>query len=312
MDSIVFLVLRRMRAPLLTVIVVYALAVAGLVLIPGETPAGETWRMSFFDALYFVGYTSTTIGFGELPHPFSAAQRLWVVLCMYATVIAWLYSIGAMIALLQDKALQRVIAERRFGRRVRRIGERFYLVCGYGQTGSGLVRALTDADERAVVLDSSTERIDLLKLEPLREFVPALHADVRHPNNLVLAGLRNPRCAGVLALTSSNEVNLKVAIAAKLMHPGATVICRSDSHDAAANMASFGTDHIYDPFDSFARYLGRAIRSPCLTALDDWLNRLQPLLLPEPVFPPSSWPSSVWRRSSSRWNLNAPAHRQDR
>jgi Trk K+ transport system NAD-binding subunit len=287
LDSVVFLVLRRMRAPLLTLIVLYTIAIAGLVLIPGRNPDGSSWHLSFFHAFYFVSYMSTTIGFGELPRAFSDAQRLWVTLCIYATVIGWLYSVGSMIALLQDKALRRAIEERRFAHHVRRVKEDFYLICGYGQTGSGLVRALTDRNQRAVVLDSNPERIDLLKLEPLLEFVPALWADVRRPDNLLLAGLRSPHCAGVLALTSSNEVNLKVALAAKLMHPDAKVICRADSHDVEANMASFGTDHIYDPFDIFARYLATAIESPCLTSLQDWLGQLRGSMLPEPVYPPA-------------------------
>jgi Trk K+ transport system NAD-binding subunit len=286
-DSIIFLVLRRMRAPLLTLIVVYSIAIAGLVLIPGRTADGETWHLSFFHAFYFVSYMSTTIGFGELPQEFSDAQRLWVTVTIYSTVTGWIYSVGSMIALLQDKALRRAIEERRFAHHVRNIREPFYLVCGYGQTGSGLVRALTDRNQRAVVLDNNPERIDLLKLEPLLEFVPALRADVRRPDNLLLAGLRRPYCAGVLALTSSNEVNLKVALAAKLMHRRAKVICRADSHDIEANMASFGTDHIYDPFDIFARYLRTAIDSPCLTSLQDWLGQLRGAMMPEPVYPPA-------------------------
>jgi voltage-gated potassium channel len=287
MDSIFFLVFRRMRAPLLALVVTYAVAILGMVSIPGIDADGNRWHMDIFHAFYFVSFMATTIGFGEIPLEFSGAQRIWVTFCVYATVIVWLYSIGSLIALLQDKTLQRAIEERRFAGRVAAIRERFYLVCGYGQTGSGLVRALTDRGQRAVVLDNNPERVDLLKLENLREFVPTLRADVGRPNNLLLAGLRNPHCAGVLALTSSNEVNLKVSLAAKLMQPGATVICRADSHDVEANMASFGTDHIYDPFDIFALYLATALQAPCLTLLYDWLGGMHGSELTEPIYPPT-------------------------
>ncbi len=280
-----------MRAPLLALLVTYSIAMAGLVVIPGLDDAGDVVHLSFFDAFYFVSYTATTIGYGEIPFPLTGAQRIWVNFCVYATVIVWLYSIGSLIALLQDKALQRAMQERRFGRRVRQVREPFYLVCGYGQTGSGLVRALTDRGQRAVVLDNSQERVNLLKLENLREYVPALRADVRRPDNLLLGGLRLSNCRGVLALTSDNEVNLRVALAAKLMHPGATVICRADSHEIEANMASFGTDHIYDPFDTFALYFATALQAPCLTLLSDWLGELRGSALPEPASPP---PHGLW------------------
>jgi voltage-gated potassium channel len=287
MENIVFLIFRRMRAPLLTLIATYCVALLGLVLIPGVDAEGNPWQMDLFHAFYFVSYMSTTIGFGEIPYAFTDAQRLWVTVCIYATVVVWLYSIGSLIALLQDPALRGAMAERRFRRRVRRINEPFYLVCGYGQTGNGLVRAMTDRGQRAVVIDASSDRVNLLRLENLREFVPALCADARLPRNLLLGGLRARHCAGVLALTSSNEVNLKIAIAAKLLHAKATVVCRADSHDIEKNMDSFGTDYIYDPFDIFALYLAAALHAPGLTLLHDWLGGLRGDPVSEPVRPPS-------------------------
>jgi voltage-gated potassium channel len=87
-------------------------------------------------------------------------------------------------------------------------------------------------------------------------------------------------------LTNVNEVNLKIAIAAKLMHPRIQVICRADSHDVEANMASFGTDHIYDPFDIFALHLAIAIEAPCLVLMEDWLTGLSGEPSRSPSIPP--------------------------
>ena len=78
MSDILVLILRRLRAPLITLIAVYAISIFGLVLMPGTDPAGQPWRLSVFDAFYVMSYTATTIGFGEVPHPFSYAQRLWM------------------------------------------------------------------------------------------------------------------------------------------------------------------------------------------------------------------------------------------
>ena len=41
MSDILFLILRRLRAPLITVIIVYAISVGGLALIPGLAPDGS-------------------------------------------------------------------------------------------------------------------------------------------------------------------------------------------------------------------------------------------------------------------------------
>ena len=187
--SVVPLVLRRMRGPLLTLIVSYSVAVLGLVLIPGKAPWGGPHHMNFLDAFYFVSYTATTIGFGEIPHEFTPLQRFWVLLSMYMVVIAWFYAIGTIVGLIRDSAFQQAVTWSRFARSVSRITEPFYLVCGYGDTGNQLVRAITDRGQRAVTLDWNEGRINELSLANLRSHVPGMSGDANQPDNLVAAGL---------------------------------------------------------------------------------------------------------------------------
>ena len=160
-----------------------------------------------------MSYTATTIGFGELPNAFTDAQRLWVVVCIYLTVVAWAYAIGALLTLLQDRAFRQALAVQHFERRVRRIAEPFLVVAGYGQTGALLVRSFDALGRRLVVLDSDVEKIDALDLMSYRSDVPGLVADVRSPHQLRRAGLESPHCEGVLALTDDDEANLAVAMA---------------------------------------------------------------------------------------------------
>ncbi len=286
MDNIIFLIFRRMRTPLLILIVTYSVAILGLVLIPGQDPSGNPVRMDFFHAFYFVSYMATTIGFGEIPFEFTDLQRLWVAFSIFFTVIVWLYSIGTLLTLFQDHTFQNALTERRFTRRIQQMRDPFYLICGYGETGSALVQALTDRDQHAVAIDILEERVNLLKLENLRQYVPALCGDARLPIHLLEAGLKHDLCSGVVALTDSNETNLKIAITSKLLHPEITVICRADSHDIEANMASFETDYIIDPFDTFAVHLATALQAPCLNLLQEWLTKGKQEILNEPLNPP--------------------------
>lgn len=279
-----------MRQPLLVLTVTYSIAILGLVLIPGQDDQGNPWRMDFFHAVYFVSYMSTTIGFGEIPYTFTGAQRMWVIVTIYGTVVAWIYSIGTLITLSQDRLFLNALTERRFARRVRRLREPFFLVCGYGETGRELVFALVERRCNAVVVEILKDRVNMLRLEPLRSYVPGLCEDASRPKHLLAAGLQHPRCAGVAALTNDNAVNLKIAITAKLLHRSITVIARSDSHDVEANMASFGTDHIVDPFDTFGMHLATAFQAPCLALLQMWLTGVSHQVLAEPVYPPRDGP----------------------
>ncbi len=272
--KVFLLVLRRLRAPLIVLITVYAISVLGMVLIPGVDDDGNTWHMGFFHAFYFVSYMATTIGFGEIPYAFTDAQRLWTTITLYLTVTAWLYAIGTILSLVQDSALQRAVTENRFFRSVRQIHEPFYLICGYGDTGSLVTKALTQRGLRAVTIDTKQDRINDLLLTDMEVFVPGLCADAGDPSNLQTAGLKSPFCVGVIALTNSDHTNLEIAIAARLLHPSARVICRAETESTQANMISFGTDHVINPFEAFAEEIAISLHSPELHLIFDWLTQL--------------------------------------
>ncbi|WP_020683297.1 NAD(P)-binding protein [Marinobacterium rhizophilum] len=271
MNDVIYILLRRLRAPLITLIVVYAVSVLGLVLIPGEDDQGQPWSMGFFHAFYFVSFMGSTIGFGEVPYAFTDAQRFWTLACIYATVIAWLYSIGMLLALLQEPAFGRLMRRRAFVTEVQRLREPFYLVCGYGVTGSLVVKKLAARDIRSVVLDLEQERIDAVEMDGLSIRVPRLCADAALPDVLHDAGLRHQCCIGVLAMTNDDQANLSIAIASKVLVPERMVISRTESDVTTANLDSFGTDLIVDPFRSYADYLVLTTHAPYTHLVYDWL-----------------------------------------
>lgn len=290
MDNILFIVMRRMRAPLILLISAYSIAILGLVVIPGVDADGNVWHMDFLHAFYFVSFMASTTGFGEIPHEFVAAQRMWVTITIYLTVVVWIYSIGTIIGLVQDPVFRQAIRERRFAAKVKRLKESFLIICGYGESGREVVRSLTSLDRRVVVVEADKDRINSLNMDNLRQFVPGLCGDAGNPDHMLKAGLHHAKCAGVVALSRSNEVNLKTAITSKLLNRDLKVICRADSHDVEANMASFGTDHIVDPFDLFSVYLATAFQAPCLYLINEWFLGNSNDLLKEPLYPPKDGP----------------------
>jgi len=281
-----FLALRRLRGPLITLISVYAIAVLGLTLIPGVDPDGNPIRMDFFHAFYFVSFMGSTIGFGEIPYPFTDPQRFWVLFCIYFSVVAWLYTIGRGIALAQDPAFRQAVTRNTFEHSVGRIGDPFYIVCGYGDTGRLLVHGFTKRGIRTTVVDQEQARINDLELTDLEFYVPGLCDNVEHPDTLIAAGLKHLHCTGVIAVTSNDHANLKVAITSKLLRPSLHVVCRSELHDIGINMDSFGTDNIVNPFDIFADRLAMALHSPPNYIIHRWLTNPSNTPLSEPLFPP--------------------------
>ncbi len=274
--STIFLVLRRLRTPLIVLIVIFAVSVLGLTLAPGPAApdGGPGLRMSFFHAVYFISYTATTIGFGEIPYAFSEQQRLWTIVCIYLSVIGWAYTLGTVFAMLQDKNFLNALAVQRFARQVKRLREPFFLVCGYGETGRLICHALDELGFRAVVIEVDETRVGDLELQSYSADMPALCADAGKPDTLVFAGLTSKYCRGVIALTNDDGTNLAVAIAARLLAPALPALCRAEHAETVANMASFGTRHIINPFEKFGEYMALALHSPAAYHLLLWLTGL--------------------------------------
>lgn len=267
----IFLVLRRMRLPLILLVSVFAVSVAGLSLIAGTDAEGNPHHMSVFDSFYVMSYTATTIGFGEIPHEFNIPQRLWVTGSIYATVICWAYTFGSLFSLTQDQALRGAIAAQRFARKVRGIREPFVIIVGYGLSGRQVAQALDRMGRRVVVIDSDPDKIDRLATDQLEFDVPAMAGDARNVGFLGLAGLGRDHCEGVVALTDSDEANLAVIMAVELLRPEIRLVARADVRVMGQRMLDFGAEEVINPYDLYGHYLTLAFKQPVTHQLAQWL-----------------------------------------
>lgn len=287
MNDTVWLTLRRLRTPLIVLIIVYSLSVFGLLQIPGVDAEGNPYQLSFLDAAYFVALMSTTIGFGEIPFAFTDAQRLYAYLIVFPNVVAWLYSIGTILALFIDPQFKAVLRRGRFTQRVRWLGEPFYIVCGFGSTGTMITGGLHRRGIAAVVLEKDEEVLHKMALMDEFAHTPALASDVTDRRYLEAAGLFDPLCQGVIAITNEDHANLTIAITSKLLRAELPVYARSETDRTSGNMASFGTDYIIDPYAIFAERMFLALSSPIKYLLQDWMISVPGTELRAPIDPPT-------------------------
>lgn len=287
MDDIIWLTMRRMRTPLIAMILIYFLSVAGMVLIPGQDAQGQVVRVGFLDAAYFIAILASTIGFGEIPVAFTGAQRLYVFLILLPNVVAWLYAVGTILGMFLDPQFRGVLERSRFTRKVQNMRQGFFIVCGFGNTGRMVVYALLRRGYNAVVLEIQTDIIHGMVLRDATSHVPALAGDASDGELLNRAGLGNPYCQGIMALTNDDHANLTIAITSKLLRPELAVLARSETPRVTANMASFGTDFMVDPYAFFAERLFLAFSSPAKYLVQDWLISVPGSDLSEPIHLPA-------------------------
>lgn len=273
MNDIVWLTMRRLRTPLILMILVYSLSVFIMVQIPGRDEAGNPLTVSYLDAVYFIAIMATTIGFGEIPNTFTHVQRLYAFIILFPNVIAWLYAVGTIISLFVDPQFRAVMSRSRFSRRVRRMSTNFYIVLGFGHTGRMIVRGLLARGISAAVLEREQDIIHSMALDEQFAHLPALAGDVTDRRLLDMSGL-NPdirNCIGVIAITNDDHANLTVAITSKLLRPELPVLARAETRRTVDNMTSFGTEVTVDPYTIFAQRFLLALSSPTKYLVQDWL-----------------------------------------
>lgn len=284
-NSSLFIVLHRMRQPFLVIIITYTIAIIGLLIIDGVDDQGNIYKMSIFDAFYFVTYTATTIGFGESPYEFTYAQKLWVTFSIYLTVLGWFYGIGTLITLLQDKLFLREIEKAKFKRQIKSIREKFIIVLGYNQVTSEIINRSREQGIRTVVIEKDELKANDLILESFTPTVPVLVTDSFNVTALEEAGLKSFYCRGLVSIFEDDSLNLRIALTSKLINPYVKLAVKSTTPNHTENLKDLDVEIIANPFSIISTEINMALTSPSLLKLEKWIYKIDDLNTNLPSFP---------------------------
>lgn len=268
-----WLFLRRMRTPLILLNLVHAIPIILLTIVPGIDNQGNTVHLSFFDAMYIVAYTATTIGFGEVPYPFTYEQRMVVFLTIYIAVPAWIYALGSLIALLQDKSFISALRLNAFRRKVRHLDQEFILICGYTDATRLLIdRINRDNHFRIVIIDINPAKIESLNGELYMPSIPAIAADASLTEVLNAAGIQSKDCKFIVTLFDDSQLNLKIAVRSRILNKQLKILARAGLKQGRGTLETIGVDHVIDVFNAVAQRIDFALRSPYLFNLLSWIQ----------------------------------------
>jgi len=272
MDNLfIWIIIRKLRFPILIIIITFSIAILGMVLIPGMDDQGKVYHLSIFDAFYFVSYMASTIGFGESPYSFTYPQKLWVSFSVYTSVIGWFYGIGAIVSLMQDKIFALEIARTRFIRSINNFKEPFILIFGYNITTKKLIKKLNQEDRRIVVVDKDQNKIEALALENHNPHVPGFIADALDAKILEIAGIKSPQCQAVIVAFENDSKNTTIAMKCRYLNKNISFYIRSSSDVNNLYLQSLGFQYIENPFSVISKRFELALRAPHAWLLESWI-----------------------------------------
>jgi voltage-gated potassium channel len=239
----------------------------------------EGWP--WFDGLYMVLTTITTIGYGEV-HPLSHIGRIFNTFIIVTGVgLVLLFFGGATQALLEFE-LQSVFGRRRMDREISRLSDHF-IICGAGRVGRSVARELARKPLPFVIVDSSQEKLARYAAEGWLTLV----GDATQAH--VLRELHIESARGLVAATTTDATNIYIILTARSLNPKLKIIARASEENAEKHLVTAGADHVVSPYNFAGYRIAQTFMRPhVVDFFDTAMNQQKPLEIEEVQVQPGS------------------------
>jgi voltage-gated potassium channel len=210
----------------------------------------------------------TTVGYGEVIEVTGndTAEIFTMILITFGMGII-LYGISSLTALLLEGELSGIFRKKKMAKQIDKLTDH-YIVCGGGETGSGVIAELCKNDEVSVLIEEDTERI-----ERCREIcaLPYIRGDATEDENLIAAGIE--RAAGIVISLPSDKDTLYVTMTARMLNHRIRIISRMTNQRLKPKLIKAGADAVVCPNAIGAlRMASEMIRPTAVDFLDRMLR----------------------------------------
>ncbi len=241
---------RRILYGLEALAVILVVGTIGFVLIEGA---------SFFDALYMVVISITTVGFAEVIE-LSDFGRAWTMFILISGFGVAIFTAVASIEYLVDLG---EIRKRRS--RVKQAAQltNHVIICGWGRVGRGTWAELRSNDIDTVIIESEADRVEAAEAAGAL----VITGDATHNDVLEVAGIHSAQA--LVACVADDSDNLVIALSVKALSPGLRVICRATEPESERKLRLAGADAVVAPQAVGAERLAALAIQPELAQIFD-------------------------------------------
>ncbi len=235
--------LRHLKLTGLALLALVALGTAGFHFLEG-------WP--WFDGLYMVVTTFTTIGYQEV-HPLSHPGRIFNLVLILAGVSLVLVTIGVLTQALLEFELQAFFGRRRMERDISRLSDH-YIICGAGRVGRSVARELARKPAPFVVIEQNEA-----KAQRHADWLTIV-GDATQEATLRSVGIEKAR--GVVAATTTDATNIYIVLTARALNPRLKIIARASEEDAEKHLLTAGADSVVSPYSFAGHRIAQAFLRP--------------------------------------------------
>ncbi|MGH9207298.1 MAG: potassium channel family protein, partial [Acidimicrobiales bacterium] len=230
-----------------------ALAVLGLLAL-GTAGYGLLERLDPFDALYQSIVTIATAGVDRSQVTTVAGKLLTIALLVFGAGVL-VYTVSAVAQMALEGEIAAYFGGHRMRDRVKLLAGHF-IVCGFGRVGEEIAAELAARAAPFVVVDPTTERINLAE----RRRYLVVPGDASQDEVLIAAGIERAR--GLFAASNTDANNTYIVLSAKSLNPNIFIVARSGQADDERKLRQAGADRVVSPYLMAGRQMARAAIEP--------------------------------------------------
>jgi len=197
----------------------------------------EGW--SWFDGLYMVVTTFTTIGYQEV-HPLSHAGQIFNLILIMVGVSLVFLNIGFMTQALLEFELESNSGRRKMERDIA-VLKGHYIICGAGRVALSAAEELERKEVPFVIVDSNEARVE-------KYAGPYLMLAGDSTQEATLHKARIEHAAGLVAATTTDATNLYTVLTARGMNSRLKIIARVADENAEKHMLTSGANAVVSPY----------------------------------------------------------------
>lgn len=226
-----------------------------LALLTAMGTLGYHWieRWSWFDALYMVIITFSTVGYQEV-HPLSFGGRVFTLFLILGGVGLVYFAIGTLTQALLEFELARVFGRRKMEKEIRSIRDH-YIICGAGRVGVSVARELARKPSPFLIIE---------KVRPAGEQWDEswllLEGDATQETMLRQANI--DRAAGLVAATTTDATNIYIVLTARALNPKLQIIARASEEGAEKHLKTAGADIVISPYKFAGHRIAQSFLRP--------------------------------------------------
>ncbi|WP_300160595.1 TrkA family potassium uptake protein [Solidesulfovibrio sp.] len=223
----------------------------------------EGW--SFFDSLYQVVITLSTVGFQEV-YPLTRDGRILTMLLIVSGVGTFAYLVGTFTQVLVEGRLQQFLGRRRMQKIIDSLSDHV-IICGFGRIGAVVAREILAENVAAVIVENNPEVIRALD----EQGIPYVQGDATADETLLAAGLM--RAKTLVAALTQEAANVYVTLTARQLNPTVRIVARADAQGHTQRLERAGADQVLVPHLYGGVRMAQSVLRPTVTSFLELAGR---------------------------------------